>query len=156
MKANIHPKYVECTVVCGCGETFKTRSTRERIAVEICSHCHPFFTGKQKFVDTAGMVEKFQRKFDRVVDAVAAKKKKDEDDRKAKLAEHAKKIEDDRRRKEEDRKKKSAERDAWAVRQAQVAAEKAKAEQDAALSAEARGESASPEPAAPEGDAPQA
>jgi large subunit ribosomal protein L31 len=63
MKEGVHPKYVESTVVCGCGETFKTRSTRDKIVVEICSKCHPFFTGKQKFVDTAGRVEKFQRKY---------------------------------------------------------------------------------------------
>jgi len=63
MKKGIHPKYVETTVVCGCGETWKTRSTKEKIVVEICSKCHPFFTGKQKYVDTAGRVEKFQRKY---------------------------------------------------------------------------------------------
>ncbi len=63
MQQDIHPNYVETTVVCGCGNTFKTRSTRAKIAVEICSACHPFYTGKQKFVDTAGRVEKFQRKY---------------------------------------------------------------------------------------------
>ncbi len=63
MKAKIHPKYHECTVTCGCGASFTTGSTREKIAVEICSSCHPFFTGTQKFVDTAGRVEKFQKKF---------------------------------------------------------------------------------------------
>ena len=63
MKKDIHPAYKEATVVCGCGNTFKTRSTRERIAIEVCSNCHPFYTGKQKFVDTAGMVEKFTRKW---------------------------------------------------------------------------------------------
>ena len=63
MKSDIHPKYEETTVTCGCGETFKTRSTRKTIQVEICSKCHPFYTGKQKFVDTAGRVEKFQKKF---------------------------------------------------------------------------------------------
>ena len=63
MKENIHPTYVEATVTCGCGETFKTRSTKASSQVEICSKCHPFYTGKQKFVDTAGRVEKFQRKF---------------------------------------------------------------------------------------------
>ena len=63
MKAKIHPKYVETTVTCGCGSTFKTRSTRPTIQVEICSQCHPFYTGKQKFVDTAGRVEKFRRRF---------------------------------------------------------------------------------------------
>jgi len=64
MKKGIHPEYKEVTVKCGCGNTFTTRSTKGgAIAVEICSNCHPFYTGKQKFVDTAGMVEKFQRKW---------------------------------------------------------------------------------------------
>ena len=63
MKQGIHPDYVEATVTCGCGETFKTRSTQKAIHVEICSKCHPFYTGKQKLVDTAGRVEKFQRKY---------------------------------------------------------------------------------------------
>lgn len=63
MKKGIHPDYVECTVVCACGNTFKTRSTKKEIRVEICSQCHPFFTGKQKFVDSAGRVEKFRKKY---------------------------------------------------------------------------------------------
>lgn len=62
MKAKIHPNYVEATVVCACGNTFKTRSTKKEIHVEICSNCHPFYTGKQKLVDSAGMVDKFQRR----------------------------------------------------------------------------------------------
>ena len=63
MKDKIHPKYVECKVTCGCGQSFMTRSTRPAIHVEICSQCHPYYTGKQKFVDTAGRVEKFQRRY---------------------------------------------------------------------------------------------
>ena len=63
MKAGIHPKYEEATVVCGCGNKFTTRSTKKNITVEICSACHPFFTGKMKFIDTTGRVEKFQRKY---------------------------------------------------------------------------------------------
>jgi large subunit ribosomal protein L31 len=63
MKKDIHPAYNEAVVTCGCGNTFKTRSTKDKIAIEVCSNCHPFYTGKQKFVDTAGMVEKFQRKW---------------------------------------------------------------------------------------------
>jgi large subunit ribosomal protein L31 len=62
MKEKIHPQYVECTVTCGCGNTFVTRSTKPVLHVEICSNCHPFYTGKQKFVDTAGRVEKFQKR----------------------------------------------------------------------------------------------
>jgi large subunit ribosomal protein L31 len=63
MKDGIHPKYVECKVTCGCGNNFTTRSTLSAIRVEICSVCHPFYTGKQKFVDTAGRVEKFTKKY---------------------------------------------------------------------------------------------
>ena len=63
MKKGIHPEYQECRVVCACGNTFTTRSTKKEIRVEICSHCHPFFTGKQKFVDSAGRVEKFRKKY---------------------------------------------------------------------------------------------
>ncbi len=63
VKEGIHPKYVECKVTCGCGVSFATRATRPEIHVEICSKCHPFYTGKQKFVDIAGRVEKFRRKY---------------------------------------------------------------------------------------------
>ncbi|RME23905.1 MAG: 50S ribosomal protein L31 [Deltaproteobacteria bacterium] len=63
MKNDIHPHYGECTVSCVCGNTFTTRSTLDSIKVEICSECHPFFTGKQKLVDTAGRVERFMRKY---------------------------------------------------------------------------------------------
>ena len=63
MKKDIHPKYVEATVTCGCGETFVTRSTKDKILVEVCGKCHPFYTGKQKYVDSAGRIEKFQRKY---------------------------------------------------------------------------------------------
>ena len=63
MKANIHPKYEAATVKCACGKTFETRSTKKEIKVEICSNCHGFFTGKQKLVDAAGRVEKFQKKY---------------------------------------------------------------------------------------------
>ncbi|KPK79222.1 MAG: 50S ribosomal protein L31 [Phycisphaerae bacterium SM23_33] len=64
MKQKIHPEYQQVTVTCACGNSFHTRSTMcKDIRVEICSACHPFYTGKQKFVDTAGRVEKFQRKY---------------------------------------------------------------------------------------------
>lgn len=73
MQANVHPEYGLSTVKCGCGETFQTRSTRPTISVEICSKCHPFFTGVQKFVDTAGRIEKFQRKYAKAATASADK-----------------------------------------------------------------------------------
>jgi large subunit ribosomal protein L31 len=63
MKDKIHPKYVDCKVTCGCGNTFVTRSTSPVLLVEVCSKCHPFFTGQQRFVDTAGRVERFQKKY---------------------------------------------------------------------------------------------
>ena len=63
MKKDIHPEYGESTIICACGNTFKTRSTKQEIRVEICSSCHPFFTGKQKFIDSAGRVEKFRKKY---------------------------------------------------------------------------------------------
>lgn len=63
MKKDIHPDYNEVKVTCACGNNFKTRSTKKEITVEICSACHPFFTGKQKLVDAAGRVEKFNRRF---------------------------------------------------------------------------------------------
>jgi len=63
MKQGIHPEYVETTIVCGCGNRIETRSTQAEISVEICSVCHPFYTGKQRLVDTAGRVERFNRKY---------------------------------------------------------------------------------------------
>ncbi len=63
MKQDIHPEYVVATVRCSCGNTFTTRSTRSDLRVEICSNCHPFYTGKQKLVDTGGRVERFQRRY---------------------------------------------------------------------------------------------
>ena len=63
MKADIHPKYYETNVTCGCGNTFLTGSIRKELKVDICNVCHPFYTGKLKFVDTAGRIEKFKNKF---------------------------------------------------------------------------------------------
>ena len=63
MKPKIHPNYKEVTVVCACGESFVTRSTMKEVRLEICSKCHPFFTGKQKLIDTAGRVERFHRRY---------------------------------------------------------------------------------------------
>lgn len=76
MKEGIHPKYGECTVSCACGYTFKTRSTKPTIKLEICSNCHPFFTGKQKLIDTAGRVEKFQKRFAKTGGKTVVVKKK--------------------------------------------------------------------------------
>jgi large subunit ribosomal protein L31 len=63
MKTDIHPKYIEATVRCSCGNTFTTRSTKDDIHLELCNECHPFFTGKQKLVDSGGRVERFQKRY---------------------------------------------------------------------------------------------
>ncbi|HML66864.1 50S ribosomal protein L31 [bioreactor metagenome] len=63
MKKDIHPKYGESLVRCACGETFKTGSTKEELSVEICSKCHPFFTGKQKLIDSGGRVDRFKKRY---------------------------------------------------------------------------------------------
>lgn len=63
LKEGIHPNYKDVKVACACGETFTTKSTRDNIRIDICSKCHPFFTGKQKIVDAEGRVEKFKRKY---------------------------------------------------------------------------------------------
>ena len=65
MKAGIHPKYETAIVVCACGNTFETRSTRSNLRIDLCNVCHPFFTGEQRIVDTAGRVERFNRRFQR-------------------------------------------------------------------------------------------
>jgi len=63
MKPDIHPKYVPAKITCACGNVIETRTTVGDLRVEICSHCHPFFTGKQKLVDTAGRVDRFKKKY---------------------------------------------------------------------------------------------
>jgi large subunit ribosomal protein L31 len=63
VKPKIHPEYVEATVVCACGNTWQTHATKARLHVEVCSHCHPFFTGEQRIVDTAGRVERFLKRY---------------------------------------------------------------------------------------------
>lgn len=75
MKKDIHPQYFEATVTCACGNKFKTGSTLKEISVEICSHCHPFYTGKQKIVDAAGRVEKFKQKVARSAGHAIKKRK---------------------------------------------------------------------------------
>jgi large subunit ribosomal protein L31 len=65
MRADIHPEYVVTSVTCSCGNTFTTRSTKPNLHVELCSECHPFYTGKQKLVDTGGRIDRFERRYGR-------------------------------------------------------------------------------------------
>ena len=76
MKDEIHPKYYKTTAACACGATFEIGSTKENIRVDICSNCHPLFTGKQKFMDTEGRVERFKKKYAKIAASAPAKKPK--------------------------------------------------------------------------------
>lgn len=73
MKDNIHPEYKESTINCACGAAYHTRSTRQGLKIGICAQCHPFYTGEQKFVDTAGRIEKFSRRYGAMQTRVAKK-----------------------------------------------------------------------------------
>ena len=97
MKQGIHPKYQTATVTCACGTTWTTRSTRPTIHVDVCSTCHPFFTGEQRIVDTAGQVERFMR---RVQNAQAEPRRKKAERREEKL-EQRRRLEEMRRNEEE-------------------------------------------------------
>ena len=143
MKEGIHPEYVECTVTCSCGNTFKTRSTKPEIRVEICNECHPFYTGQQKFVDTGGRVQRFADKFGSAKDQVAAR----EAERKAKKAEEA--AAKEAARKAEREAKAAAKAERAKAYEAKAAAEAAKAaEAEAAAPAEEVAEEAATEEAA--------
>ena len=136
MKSGIHPEYVECTVRCSCGNTFKTRSTKPEIQVELCNECHPFYTGQQKFVDTGGRVQRFADKFGGAAQAALEREA-------AKKAARAKKA-------EEEAAKRAAEREAKAAAKAKRAAEfeKKAAAEAAKKAAEAPAEEAVEAPAA--------
>jgi large subunit ribosomal protein L31 len=75
MKEGIHPEYKETTITCVCGNVIETKSTKKDIKIDICSNCHPFITGKQKILDTAGRVEKFRKKYEPKAEAPTTKKK---------------------------------------------------------------------------------
>jgi large subunit ribosomal protein L31 len=79
MKPKIHPEYVDATITCACGNQVKTRSTRKEIKVDVCSACHPFYTGKQKLVDSAGRVERYMRKYGLEPGAVSKKDEPEEE-----------------------------------------------------------------------------
>lgn len=123
MKAGIHPKYVESTVVCACGNTFVTRSTRPQLRTDLCNVCHPFYTGEQRIVDTAGQVERFMKRME-AAQANEARPSK----RQARLAERQSKIEAERERQAEIARQVEAEEAAARAAAAAAAAEIAAAE----------------------------
>lgn len=133
MKKDIHPNYVDCTVTCTCGNSFQTRSTKPEIRVDICSACHPFFTGTQKLIDSGGRVQRFADKFGAAKETVAAREA-------AKKAERAAAVEAAEAKKREEREAKAAakaERAAQYAKKAAEAAAKAEAEVPAVKEAEA-------------------
>jgi large subunit ribosomal protein L31 len=105
MKEGIHPKYELCEVVCACGNTFTTRSTKPSLKVEICSACHPFFTGKNKILDTEGRVEKFKKKYS---SATTVEKKKAKANLPTVMPAHRKNVIKKAVKKEDEKKAKSA------------------------------------------------
>ena len=115
MKAGIHPNYQDATVVCACGNTFQTRSTRSTLRVDLCNVCHPFYTGEQRIVDTAGQVERFMKKVETATTNSRPSK------RQLRIGQKSARLDEDRRRAEEATRAAAAER--AAARKAQREAE---------------------------------
>jgi large subunit ribosomal protein L31 len=134
MKAGIHPNYQDATVVCACGNTFQTRSTKPTLRVDLCSVCHPFYTGEQRIVDTAGQVERFMKKVETASTSVRPSK------RQLRINQKTSRLEEDRRRAEEAAKAAAAERAA-----ARKAARDAEAQTRAEAAASAEVEAAAVE-----------
>ncbi len=93
MKPGIHPNYVDCTVTCSCGNSFQTKSTRSSLRTDLCNVCHPFYTGEQRIVDTAGQVERFMKKMENAATSAAKPSK-----RQQRLATRAAEVEAQKRR----------------------------------------------------------
>ena len=141
MKKGIHPDYVEATVTCSCGNTFKTRSTKPEIRVEICNACHPFFTGQQKFVDTGGRVQRFADKFGAAEALVAQREAARKAKRAAEVAAAEEKRKAEREAKAAEKAKRAEEYAKKAAAEAERAAARA-AKEEAAANAEAAAEAA--------------
>ena len=144
MKQGIHPDYVECTVRCTCGNTWKTRSTKKEIVVDLCDKCHPFYTGQQKLVDTGGRVQRFSDKFGGAAAAQLAAAQAAKEAKAKKAAEAAEAKRAAKEAKAAEKAKRAAEYEKKA------AAEAAAAEAKAAEEAAAAEETATEEPAAEE------
>ncbi|MCC8190664.1 MAG: 50S ribosomal protein L31 [Planctomycetes bacterium] len=153
MKQNIHPKYEAVTVHCACGNEFQTRSTKPEIRVTLCNECHPFFTGKQKFVDTAGRIEKFQKRFN-LTEGVATAEVGKAQKVKSKKQAQAAAIQEEKRLKAA---RKTPKKSETAGAKAEEPAGSAEASDSAAAASVAAPETpAAPAPEAPAGDAPAA
>ena len=131
MKPGIHPDYVECTVRCSCGTTFKTHSTVPEIRVELCNECHPFYTGQQKFVDTGGRVQRFADKFGGAAQAALEREAAKKAERQKAAEEAAAKKAAEREAKAAEKAKRAAKYEAEAAKRAEEEAAKAPAEEAA-------------------------
>ncbi len=143
MKQGIHPNYVECTVRCTCGNTFKTRSTKPELVIDLCDKCHPFYTGQQKLVDTGGRVQRFANKFGGAAQARLDAEKAAKAAKAAKVAE----LEAARKAAKEAKAAKKAKRAAVYAKKAEAEAAKAAAKA-AEAPAEPEAEAAAEAPAA--------
>ena len=140
MKPGIHPEYMECTVRCSCGNTFKTRSTKPEIVVELCNECHPFYTGQQKFVDTGGRVQRFADKFGGAAQAALEREAAKKAARAAAAEEAAAKKAAEREAKAAEKAKRAAEFEKKAAAEAAKKAAEAPAEEAVEAPAEAAAE----------------
>lgn len=131
MKPGIHPKYVESTVICACGNTFTTRSTRPQLRTDLCNVCHPFYTGEQRIVDTAGQVERFMKRMEAAASSEGRPSK-----RQARLADRQTRIEAERKRQAELAAQAEAEEAAARAAAAAAAAEVAASETAGAAATE--------------------
>ena len=141
MKQGIHPQYVECTVTCSCGNTFKTHATVSEMKVELCNECHPFYTGQQKFVDTGGRVQRFADKFGGAAQAALEREAAKKAAKQAAAEEAAAKKAAEREAKLAEKAKRAAEYEKKAAAEAAKKAEEAPVEETAA-EAEAETEAA--------------
>ena len=140
MKPGIHPEYMECTVRCSCGNTFKTHSTVPEIRVELCNECHPFYTGQQKFVDTGGRVQRFADKFGGAAQAALEREAAKKAARAAAAEEAAAKKAAEREAKAAEKAKRAAEFEKKAAAEAAKKAAEAPAEEAVEAPAEAAAE----------------
>ena len=136
MKAGIHPTYQDATVVCACGNTWQTRSTKQNMRIDLCNVCHPFYTGEQRIVDTAGQVERFLKKVETASTNARPSK------RQLRINQKTSRLEEDRRRAEEAQRAAAAER-AASRKAAREAEERARAEARAAAGESADAEAPS-------------
>ncbi len=132
MKQGIHPQYVECTVTCSCGNTFKTHATVSEMKVELCNECHPFYTGQQKFVDTGGRVQRFADKFGGAAQAALEREAAKKAAKQAAAEEAAAKKAAEREAKLAEKAKRAAEYEKKAAAEAAKKAEEAPVEETAA------------------------